>query len=211
VLASITKKGETVREMGLTISYNRFWWLTSITNHVDYLVCLDVIYLRCLRFNINQERNSVGDTNNFGAKDLRVCCLWRTGQCPTHQAHAQANRPLSGFCRAWSAIIHRTVRCAPDMSGEPAEQRSPRVNGRLQKCPVMNSARQKSEQRSQRSPDMSGVALNCPVEPTQRSNRSKPQRACWRGTYRTVYSDCPVRHRNVRCAHCQQKQPMARK
>jgi hypothetical protein len=23
------------REMGLIISYNRFWWLTSITNHVD--------------------------------------------------------------------------------------------------------------------------------------------------------------------------------
>jgi hypothetical protein len=23
------------REIGLIISYNRFWWLTSITNHVD--------------------------------------------------------------------------------------------------------------------------------------------------------------------------------
>jgi hypothetical protein len=23
------------REMDLIISYNRFWWLTSITNHVD--------------------------------------------------------------------------------------------------------------------------------------------------------------------------------
>jgi hypothetical protein len=60
--------------MGLTISYNRFWWLTSITNHVDKLVCLDVIYLRCIRFDTNQERNSVGDTNKFGAKDMRVCC-----------------------------------------------------------------------------------------------------------------------------------------
>jgi hypothetical protein len=44
------------------------------------------------------------------------------------------------------------------MSDEPAEQRSLRVNGRLQKWTVMNSARQKSEQWSQRSPDMSGVA-----------------------------------------------------
>jgi hypothetical protein len=35
VLASITKKGEIEREMDLIISYNRFWWLTSITNHVD--------------------------------------------------------------------------------------------------------------------------------------------------------------------------------
>jgi hypothetical protein len=35
VLASITKKGEIEREMELTISYNRFWWLMSNTNHVD--------------------------------------------------------------------------------------------------------------------------------------------------------------------------------
>jgi hypothetical protein len=35
VLASITKKGEIEREMSLIISYNRFWGLTSITNHVD--------------------------------------------------------------------------------------------------------------------------------------------------------------------------------
>jgi hypothetical protein len=34
-LASITKKGEIEREMGLTIFYNRFWCLTSITNHMD--------------------------------------------------------------------------------------------------------------------------------------------------------------------------------
>jgi hypothetical protein len=35
VLASITKKGEIEREMGLIISYNRFWCLMSITNRVD--------------------------------------------------------------------------------------------------------------------------------------------------------------------------------
>jgi hypothetical protein len=80
---------------------------------------------------------------------------------PVHQARAQANMPLSGFYQARSAIIHRTVRRAPDMSAELAEQRSLRVNGRLQKCAVMNSARQKSEHRSQRSPDMSGVAPDC--------------------------------------------------
>jgi hypothetical protein len=27
--------GVAEREMSLIISYNRFWWLTSITNHVD--------------------------------------------------------------------------------------------------------------------------------------------------------------------------------
>jgi hypothetical protein len=29
------QKAEIEREMGLIISYNSFWWLTSITNHVD--------------------------------------------------------------------------------------------------------------------------------------------------------------------------------
>jgi hypothetical protein len=34
-LASITKKGEIEREMALTIFYNRFWCLTTITNLMD--------------------------------------------------------------------------------------------------------------------------------------------------------------------------------
>jgi hypothetical protein len=29
------KKRKIEREIGLTISYNQFWWLTSNTNHVD--------------------------------------------------------------------------------------------------------------------------------------------------------------------------------
>jgi hypothetical protein len=33
-LASITKNGEIEREMGLTISYNRFWCLMTIINHM---------------------------------------------------------------------------------------------------------------------------------------------------------------------------------
>jgi hypothetical protein len=123
VLASITKKGEIEREMVLIISYNRFWWLMSITNHVDKLVCQDVIYHRCIRFNTNQEINSVGDSNKFGAKDMRVCCLWRTGQCPVHQAELHSNSSLSGISQECSAIIHQTVRCAPNMSSEPVEQR----------------------------------------------------------------------------------------
>jgi hypothetical protein len=42
-------------------------------------------------------------------------------------------------------------------------------------------------------------------------DRTKPQRACWHGTHRTVNSTCPMHHRTVRCAHRQQTQPMARK
>jgi hypothetical protein len=72
---------------------------------------------------------------------------------------------------------------------------------------VMNSVRQRSEQRVR-------AHWTCPVTTRQRTptvNNSKPQRACWRGTHRTLNSACPVRHRTVRCAHRQQKQPTARK
>jgi hypothetical protein len=85
-------------------------------------------------FNTNQEINSVEDSNLFGA---RLESVLKNGTsdsvCLVHQTQAQANRPLLGFCQAHSAIIHRTVRCAPKMSGEPVEQRSLDVNGRLQK------------------------------------------------------------------------------
>jgi hypothetical protein len=73
------------------------------------------------------------------------------------QANASMKWQLSGFSASRSAIIHWTVRCAPDMSGEPIEQRPTAPNGRL-RC-HMNSeqcASQKSEQRSQNTPD-------CPV------------------------------------------------
>jgi hypothetical protein len=66
-----------------------------------------------------------------------VCCQWRTGQCPVHHAHAQANMPLSGISKPRSAIIHWIVRCAPDMSGEPTEQLLTGANCRLQKGTVL--------------------------------------------------------------------------
>jgi hypothetical protein len=50
-----------------------------------------------------------------------------SGAQPKHLA----NWPLSGFSGRRSTIIHRTVRYAPDMSGEPTEQRSSVCNGRL--------------------------------------------------------------------------------
>jgi hypothetical protein len=40
------------------------------------------------------------------------------------QAEHPPNWPVSGFLETRSAIIHQTVRCALDMSGEPTEQRS---------------------------------------------------------------------------------------
>jgi hypothetical protein len=74
-----------------------------------------------------------------------------------------------GFFQSRSAIIHRTVWCAPDIFGEPTEQRSTAPNGRL-RC-QMNSehcASQKSERTG-----LSSVARG---QRTSTINRSKPQR-----------------------------------
>jgi hypothetical protein len=50
-----------------------------------------------------------------GAPDCPVC--HRT--CPVHQRTPTPNSSPSGNSRGNSAIIHRTVRCTPDMSGAP--------------------------------------------------------------------------------------------
>jgi hypothetical protein len=53
-----------------------------------------------------------------------------TGQCPVPQGRATLNSPVSDF-RA--AIIHWTCPVHTGLSGEPAEQRLLRANGRLQR------------------------------------------------------------------------------
>jgi hypothetical protein len=60
-------------------------------------------------------------------------CPVHTGQCPVLQRRATLNSPASDFC---SAIIHRTCSVHTGLSGDPAEQRLLRANGRLQciKC-----------------------------------------------------------------------------
>jgi hypothetical protein len=40
-----------------------------------------------------------------------------TGQCPVRPEDSNSNSSLSGILSSRRAIIHRTVRCAPDMSG----------------------------------------------------------------------------------------------
>jgi hypothetical protein len=104
---------------------------------------------------------------------MRVCSQWRigqcpvcTGKCPVHQAEHQANMPLSGFSGARSAKIHRTVRCALDMSGEPTEQRLPGANDRLPK--VSSGEQCATEFRTEKS-EHTGVA------PDVRCNRTNGQ------------------------------------
>jgi hypothetical protein len=54
---------------------------------------------------------------------MRVCCQVAHRTLSDALGPRATNQTLSGIQWARSAIIHRTVRCAPDMSGEPVEQR----------------------------------------------------------------------------------------
>jgi hypothetical protein len=79
----------------------------------------------------------------FGALDSVRCA---PGQAPFEQATLKNSE-------ARSAIIHRTVRCATGLSGEPAEQRLPA----RQRSTAKRYSAEQCRDRSQRSPD-------CPVQ-----------------------------------------------
>jgi hypothetical protein len=68
-------------------------------------------------------------------------CPVHTGRCPVLQRRATLNSPASGIR---SAIIHRTCPVHTGLSGEPAEQRLLRANGRLQriKCAPARAEKQ---------------------------------------------------------------------
>jgi hypothetical protein len=76
-----------------------------------------------IKFWIQQRSKEATDgTSGLGAPN----CPVYTGQCPVHHrtvfgAPEDTNSNLlpSGISRGNSAIIHRTVRCTPDMSGAP--------------------------------------------------------------------------------------------
>jgi hypothetical protein len=75
----------------------------------------------------NRELKATEGTSGLEAPD----CPVYTGQCPVHQRTPTPNCSPSGNSRGDSAIIHRTVRCTPDMSGAPRKgglrTRQPRV------------------------------------------------------------------------------------
>jgi hypothetical protein len=71
----------------------------------------------------------------FGIFQKRFAIIHRTvrcttGQCPVLQRRATLNSPASGIR---FAKIHRTCSVHNGLSGEPAEQRLLRANGRLQR------------------------------------------------------------------------------
>jgi hypothetical protein len=120
-----------------------------------------------------------------------------------------------GNSRARSTIIHRTVRCATGLSGEPAEQRLPAH-------PTVNSGDVRAEQchaevrtAKSESTRLSGVASDCPVQQDDKGSNSRPAPnpngcadvACTGQC--TVAVRCRTgrsgAHRTVQCAHRQQK------
>jgi hypothetical protein len=84
-----------------------------------------------------QSKRARDNRRHPGLAHRTVRCA--TGQCPVHQGtpsqtlhlrRATLNSPASDFR---SAIIHRTCPVHTGLSGEPAEQRLLRANGRLQR------------------------------------------------------------------------------
>jgi hypothetical protein len=117
---------------------------------------------------------------------------WCTGQSDA-PGWTPVKRPLSGNVLRRTAIIHRTIRWSTGLSGEPTVgrsirgQRVARANGRqgAPDCPVCTG--------------LSGVHRTVSGAPTasglQRSSApEKEEDRHW-----TVYSDCLVAHRTVRC------------
>jgi hypothetical protein len=113
---------------------------------------------------------------------------------------ARANSLLSGFHRRCTAIIHRTVRCAPDcpvctgLSGEPTVGRA---NGRPGQRSAARSVQDTwPSQRSGGCTGLSGVHRTVSGAPTapRRQRSASPNKE--RDPHRTVSGgtpDCPVR------------------
>jgi hypothetical protein len=152
------------------------------------------MFFRCQRFNSKpiqrlkrvQEERSKGNRSApwSGAPDCPVCHRTMSG------APGRIDLKLFtfGFPRRTSAIIHRTVRCATGLSGEPAEQRSPARNGRLWQWTVQYSERGRSQS------SWSEGAPDCPVPHENKASNGRPApspngRMTWR---RTGLSGAPI-------------------
>jgi hypothetical protein len=107
-------------------------------------------------------------------------------------------RLLSGNILRSTAIIHRTVRWCTGLSGEPTVASATvghAISGR-------RVARANGRQGAPDCPVCTGQCTNCPGAATVICAKKDGDR------HRTVYSDCPVAHRTIRCA-TRQKARMA--
>jgi hypothetical protein len=138
----------------------------------------------------------------FGKMQRRSAIIHRTvrcttGQCPVPQGRATLNSPALGIR---SAIIHRTCPVHTGLSGEPAEERLLRANGRLQRIKCAPARREAVHARVAHRT----VYRTCPVRhrTARRAHNSELQLSEPNGlvtwlAHRTVSGgapDCPVRH-----------------
>jgi hypothetical protein len=123
--------------------------------------------------------------------------------CPVHQRTPNSNSSPSGNSRGNSAIIHRTVRCTPDMSGAPRKRglRNSPASGIHFSCSAI------IHRTCLVYTGLSGVTAGQRLLPAPTATCdaiNARQRAQWSGTpmlaHRTLYSTCPVRHRTSRRA-----------
>ena len=110
----------------------------------------------------------------------------------------RANWPLSGIHRRRTAIIHRTVRCAPDCA---VSQRSagPTVGRAICAGHVAEPTARRGHQTVRCAPDMSGVHRTCPV----RQRLSGCQRSASPFKERNPHRTVSGVHWTVRCARRQ--------
>jgi hypothetical protein len=113
------------------------------------------MYYRCIRFNTNQWNIQVRDSFLNRAKGLECAKEWRTGLSgapgPYRCQPATLEKTKVRF-----VIIHRTIRCATKLSGEPGAMATQRQRSTAKVLATWTVLRQKLEPRSQR-------ALDCPV------------------------------------------------
>ena len=90
VLASITKKGEIERELGLHLVPELFWWLNCPTQTIGLTsFALDYMFYRCQRFIYNHTKSTVRNTVDYSGQEK---LFGKTNQVRTVRALA-ADRP----------------------------------------------------------------------------------------------------------------------
>jgi hypothetical protein len=127
--------------------------------------------VRCTR-GLQAKLRTFGNSQGSSAIIHRTVRCY-TGQCPVLQKRATLNSPASDFR---SAIIHRTCPVHTGLSGEPAEQRLLRANGRLQR---IKCAPARAEEQSTRGwhTGQSTILVRCttgqPGGPTRQSSNGR--------------------------------------
>jgi hypothetical protein len=130
---------------------------------LDSVRCTRVLQAKLRTFGNFQRRFAI----------IHRTCPVLTGQCLVLQGRATLNSPASGIR---SAIIHRTCPVHTGLSGEPAEQRLLRANGRLQRIKCVPARAEQQSTRGWHTGQSTGL-VRCttgqPGGPTSQSSNGR--------------------------------------